>query len=74
MTDNTAAPDGNSAYYYDLFMEAKAENERLCGALCDVRASITEQATDTLWMQSECPETICDFIGATLREVESENG
>lgn len=35
-------------------------------ALREVRAAIVANATDTLWLNTQCPETIVDRIDAAL--------
>jgi hypothetical protein len=30
--------------------------------------------TDVVWLDDPCPETLCDFIDATLAEIEGEKG
>ena len=51
--------------------EMRARIAELEAALREVRTAIISNATDTLWMGTECPETIVDRIDAALQSATS---
>lgn len=48
---------------------AAAQIAQLEHALVAVKLAIEATAPDVVWMQTECPETACDFIQRTLEAI-----
>jgi hypothetical protein len=63
LTTNTESIEAPCAKEPTLARIAELE-----AALREVRAAIVTSATDTLWMNTKCPETIVDRIDAALAD------
>jgi len=58
--------------------QLRAKLAKAVAALGRAKASIENGGgggvTDVVWLDDPCPETLCDFIDATLAEIEGEKG
>jgi hypothetical protein len=70
-------PNCNKVTDADRIEELEAKLAKAVEALERAKASIESGGgggvTDVVWLDDPCPETLCDFIDATLAEIEGSD-
>jgi hypothetical protein len=69
---------GYCGEWHNQMQELREKLAKAVEALGRAKASIENGGgggvTDVVWLDDPCPETLCDFIDATLAEIEGEKG